>query len=134
MNPYDKYLKPEDHIQINVCKYIAYAYPFATVHHSPNEGKRTKFEQYLIKLLRVRSGFPDLVILADNKRILFIELKTIKNKNVSDSQKWWMATLTKYGFDAHVCHGFDDAKTVIDEFFALTGVCRYIVLRYHFIS
>ena len=118
MNPFDKYLKLEDHIQINVCNYIAYAYPYAVVHHSPNEGKRTKFEQYLIRLLKVMSGFPDLVIFADNKRVLFIELKTLKNKNVSATQKWWNETLTKFGFDAHVCYGFDEAKTVIDEFFS----------------
>jgi len=117
MNPFDKYLKPEDRLQISVCNYLAYAHPFAVVHHSPNEGKRTKFEQYLIKLLRVMSGFPDLVIFADNRRILFIELKTIKNKNVSPAQKWWIETLTKFGFDAHVCFGFDHAKEVIDEFF-----------------
>jgi hypothetical protein len=117
MNPYDKFLKPEDQLQIGICNYLAYAYPFATVHHSPNEGKRSPFERYLIKLLKVMSGFPDLVIFADNRRILFIELKTIKNKKVSVAQKWWIETLTKFGFDAHVCYGFDEAKTVIDEYF-----------------
>lgn len=63
------------------------------------------------------SGFPDLVILADNKRILFIELKTLENKKVSVAQKWWMETLKKYDFDAYVCFGFDEAQKTIDEFF-----------------
>lgn len=115
LNPFDKYLKPEDHLQINICNYIAYAYPLAVVHHSPNEGKRTKFEQYLLKLLHVMSGFPDLVILADERRIFFVELKTLKNKSISPTQKWWIDTLVRFGFDAKVCFGFDEAKEFIDK-------------------
>lgn len=115
MNPFEKYLKPEDILQISVCKYIAYAYPFAVVHHSPNEGRRSRFEQYLIKQLHTMSGFPDLVILAEQKRIFFIELKTIRNKSVSPAQKWWIDALTKFGFEAKVCYGFDEAKDFIDK-------------------
>lgn len=117
MNPFDRFLKAEDHLHIQVCNYLAYSYPFAVVHHSPNEGKRSPFERYLIGLLRVMSGFPDLVIIADNKRILFIELKTLKNKKPTDAQLWWNSSLNRFGFDAHICLGFDDTKKVIDEFF-----------------
>lgn len=117
MNPFDRYLKPEDHLQINVCRYVAYAYPLAVVHHSPNEGKRTKFERYLIGLLGVKSGFPDLIIIAPDKKILFIELKAKMGNKVQPSQKWWNSTLLKFGFEAHVCFGFDEAKEMIDDFF-----------------
>lgn len=117
MNPFDKYLKPEDVLQINVCKYVRYAYPFAVIHHSPNEGKRSKFERYLIGLLGVNPGFPDLIILDDDKRILFLELKAKKGNKVQSSQKWWNSTLLKFGFNSEICFGFDEAKEVIDDFF-----------------
>lgn len=113
MNPFDRYLKPENCLQISVCRYIALQYPKAAVHHSPMEGKRTKFEQYLLKRMGSKSGFPDLFIMC-NKSVLVLELKIGRNKP-TDNQKWWLDAFAENGISSHVCYTFDDAKEIIDN-------------------
>lgn len=109
----EKYLGPEDRLQISVCTYIRLQYKGARVHHSPNEGKRGYVEQYKIRNMGVSSGFPDLLIFYNGKTIV-IELKAGKNK-ATDSQKDWLEFLASIGIPAAVCTGFDEAKTFIDK-------------------
>lgn len=115
MNPFDKYLGAEDKVQIAVIKYLNLQYPHALVHHSPNEGKRSKFEQYKAKAMNVSSGFPDLLIVYKG-RSLALELKAGKNK-ATDNQKKWIDGLKRNGYCTAIATGFDEAKTAIDETF-----------------
>lgn len=114
-NPFDKYLQPEDKIHLAVVRYIQLQYPKVPFHHSPNEAKRSKFEQYKIKLLGTRSGFPDLFIpVARSKRHgLVIELKAGKNKP-TPAQAAWIEEFASQNYYACVCYSFDEAKRVID--------------------
>lgn len=105
-------LRPEDRLHSNVCDYILYKYPGAVIHHSPNEGKRTAFERYLIKVLHVSAGFPDLLVFYKGK-IIAIELKAGKNI-MTPNQRKWVALLDAY-FPTRCCVGFDDAARFIDE-------------------
>ncbi|MCP1384865.1 VRR-NUC domain-containing protein [Runella salmonicolor] len=120
-NPFDKYLKPEQTLQIQVCQYIEIKYPRAVIYHSPNEGKRSAFEQYLLRKMRVLSGFPDLVIL-DYKLILFIELKVLKSGKKQPNQIWWIDILNRFGFPAYFCFGFDEAIRVIDKHLSIKHI------------
>ena len=117
MNPYSKYLKPEDHLHIQVMGYIKLQYPKAIPHHSPNEGKRTKFEQYLLKMLGVSSGFPDIFIPEPRgtRCGLFVELKAGKNKPTENQTKW-LNYLSKNNYYAVVCYSFDEARGIIDTY------------------
>jgi hypothetical protein len=105
-------LKPEDRLHSSVCDYILFKYKGAVIHHSPNEGKRTRWEQYLLKVLRVSSGFPDLLIFYRGK-ILALELKAGKNRMTANQQRW-ILLLNNY-FPAKCCNGFDEATNFIDQ-------------------
>jgi hypothetical protein len=104
-------LRPEDRLHSSVCEYILFKYPGAKIHHSPNEGKRTAFERYLMKVLHVSSGFPDLLVFYKGK-IIAIELKAGKNK-MTPNQVRWISCLNNY-FPAACCTGFDEASKFID--------------------
>lgn len=115
-NPFNKYLTPEDRTQIAVTEYIRLQYPTAVIHHSPNEGKRSKFEQFKIKVLGTKAGFPDLLIFHKGVK-LALELKRDKGPNPTDNQVAWLKTLRDFGFIATHAKGFDEAKKVIDNAF-----------------
>jgi len=46
---------------------------------------------------------------------LYIELK-VKGGRLSDSQKWWIAGVTRQGYMAVVCFGWTEAKGVIEGY------------------
>jgi len=117
MKSYIQYLTKEDHLHIAVCKYIVYQYPKVLFHHSPNEGRRSKYEQYKIKKLYVKAGFPDIFIAQAAGRYhgLFIELKVKPNK-CTPKQKQWVQLLNQKGYKAVVCYGFDEVKDIVDSY------------------
>lgn len=115
-NPFSRFLGPEDKVQIAVTEYLRLQYPKAVYHHSPNEGKRTRFEQYKFKALGARSGFPDLLILHKGVR-LALELKKDKGANPTATQVEWLKALRENGFIAASAKGFDEAKKIIDGAF-----------------
>ena len=112
--PFSHRLKPEDKLHANICKYILFKYPGAIIHHSPNEGKRTAFERYLLTVLHVSSGWPDLIVIYRGK-IIAIELKEGKNKPTVNQQRW-LNILGQF-FPARCCTGFDESVKFIDEVF-----------------
>lgn len=114
-NPFDRYLGPEDHVHIQVCNYLRVQYPAAVFYHPPNEGKRSKFEQYKMKVLGVKAGFPDLVIFHAGNN-LALELKAPKGNKATPEQQAWLKLFTEQGWTAEVCKGFEEAKQVIDDF------------------
>lgn len=113
-NPFEKFLRPEDHLHIQICRYIRLAYPKAAIHHSPNEGKRSAFERYLLSLMGVSSGFPDLIIINDGIMI-GLELKSGKNKP-TENQLYWIVVLSTICPTTWV-NNFDDGVAFIDNSF-----------------
>lgn len=111
VNPFARRLRPEDRLHSSVCDYILFKYPGAVIHHSPNEGKRSAFERYLMKVLHVSSGFPDLLVFYNGK-VIALELKAGKNKT-TPNQVRWLNLLNQY-FPAACCVGFDEATHFID--------------------
>ena len=67
----------------------------------------------------LKSGVPDLFIPVAKNGFngFFIEMKKPKTGVVSENQDYWLNTLSYNGYRAEVCYGFDEAKTVIDEYF-----------------
>lgn len=110
--PFSKRLRPEDKLHANVCQYILFKYPSAKIHHSPNEGKRSAFERYMLKVLHVSSGWPDLIVVYNDK-IIAIELKEGKNKATANQEAWLMI-LSQF-FPVGCCVGFDEATKFIDR-------------------
>lgn len=117
-NPYSKYLGKEDILQHNVMKYIQMQYPTALFTHVPNEGKRTKFEQFKLKYLGTKPGVPDVMVFTPNKHRngLAIELKAGYNKPTAN-QKMWLDLLHHAKWSVHWSNSFDECKEIIDKYF-----------------
>ena len=62
-------------------------------------------------------GIPDLFLAVARQGAhgLFIEMKAMKG-NASPLQKAWQAALESQGYRAVVCHGFEAAKAVIEDY------------------
>jgi hypothetical protein len=109
MNPFEKYLGKEDRFHHQLITWLQYQYPKLRYHHSPNEGKRSKFEQFKYKYLGSDSGFPDLIFPSIE---LVIELKVKPNKT-SQAQDDWLHFFASIGWTALVCYDFETAKKII---------------------
>ena len=109
-NPFYKFLGPEDHLQHQVIEWAKAQHPKLKFHHSPNEGRRSKFEQCKFKYLGSDRGFPDLIFPALK---LVIELKVKPNK-VTPAQQEWLDYFVSIGWKAIVSYTFDDAIRVIE--------------------
>jgi hypothetical protein len=109
-NPFEKWLTKEDHLQHQVISWMKWQYPAVRFHHSPNEGKRSPFEQYKFKFLGSDSGFPDLFF---PSIYLVMELK-IKPNKPSDAQQAWLDHFNELPeWKAVVCYSFEEAAAVI---------------------
>lgn len=65
-----------------------------------------------------RKGYPDLQLLypSNNYHGLIIEMKRKTGGTVSPEQKDFLKWFNENGYKAVVCKGFDEAKTVINEY------------------
>ena len=84
------------------------------LHAIGNGGKRRLLEAVRMKREGVLAGVSDIMlpVARNGYHGLYIELK-IKGGKPSDSQKWWIAEVTKQGYLAKVCYGWVDASEVI---------------------
>lgn len=63
-------------------------------------------------LLGLRSGFPDLAIVAEG-HFLAVEMKKQKGGRATENQLKWIKALTEAGIPAKVCNGADEAIAFI---------------------
>lgn len=108
------YLKPEDHEQIAVIQFLKLQHPEMKFHHSPNEGKRSKFEIFLINLLGVKAGFPDLIIFYEGYNMA-LELKVGKNEP-TDLQMDWLYLLHDNDWFSCWANSLEMAMQLINDF------------------
>ena len=88
------------------------------LYHVPNGGSRNKVEAARLKGEGVRSGVPDLClpVARGGYHGLYIELKRAVGGRVSENQTRWLAALVREGYLAVVCHGWDEARRVIENY------------------
>jgi hypothetical protein len=117
-NPYEKYLSKEDKMQRDVMTYVKMQYPNAFTVHIPNEGRRTKFEQYKLKTLGVMAGMPDVMIFDPRGKYsgLAVELKAGYNKP-TENQKKCLRELENRKWRVLWSNSFDKVKEEIDNYF-----------------
>lgn len=77
----------------------------------PNEGSSAK-EQMYKKMLGMRSGVSDMIVLLPNK-VLFIEFKDEKGKQ-SDNQIEFEQIVTDLGFDYYLVRSLEQFKKIIE--------------------
>ena len=65
------------------------------------------------------NGYPDLFIPEPIEKYkgLFIEMKSAKGYPTIE-QKHWIEELNKRNYSAVICHSFNEAKNVIDDYFS----------------
>ena len=66
------------------------------------------------KMLGLRAGFPDLVVIAEG-HFIAIEMKRIKDSYPTQNQKDWIEALTGAGIPAKVCKGADEAIAFVKQ-------------------
>lgn len=108
--------------QTALFRWAAYStgrYPeLATLFHIPNGGSRDYREAHNLRLQGVKRGVPDIFLPAARKGFhgLFIELKRTKGGKVSEDQRAWLDALTRQGYRAVVCYGFEEAQHEIESY------------------
>ena len=90
------------------------------LYHIPNGGKRDAKTATNLKRQGVKAGVPDLhlPVARGGYHGLYIELKVGKNKQ-TDKQKEWQRELTKQGYLAVVCYGWEEAAKGLVEYLEL---------------
>jgi len=69
----------------------------------------------------LRPGFPDLAIIlraGGKNKMIFIEMKAQKRDGggrVSEFQEAWIKEINACGIPIYVCHGYEEAKKIIDH-------------------
>lgn len=109
-----KSLIPSEHAeQVTFVAWFKLTYPNVLIFAIPNGGLRNIVTAQRLKMEGVVPGVPDLFM---PEWKLFIEMKKSKGGRVSTEQKNIMDYLRKYGYQAEVCNGFDEAKKFIENF------------------
>lgn len=98
--------------------YVKMQYPNAFTVHIPNEGRRTKFEQYKLKTLGVMAGMPDVMIFDPQGEYsgFAVELKVGYNKP-TDNQRKCLRELENRKWRVLWSNSFDEVKEEIDKYF-----------------
>lgn len=111
-------MKSENKIQSEAFQWFNNTYclkkhnPRCYIFSVPNEGKSVQ-EQMYKKMLGMRSGVSDMIVLLPNK-ILFIEFKDSKGKQ-SENQKEFQQIVTNLGFEYHLVRSLDEFKCIIEK-------------------
>lgn len=87
--------------------------------HPANGGKRLKSEAFMLSLMGLQAGVPDLLVLSplprrSTVRGVAIELKSPTGR-VSPEQDRWMRALRSAGWIAVVCRSVEDVETLLAE-------------------
>jgi len=124
-NPYWRKLKDETRLQILVSTYINTVFPGVLWCHPQNEGKRTPWEQYLVKYDGTRKGMPDILIFQPKvdyvgEELAFccgvaIELK-IGSRKPTESQLEVLSMLGERGWEVAVCTTFEQTISHLPSF------------------
>lgn len=122
-------MKQEENIQIAVCTYLKLQYPGIIFTCDLSSGMKLTIGQAVkAKKMRSSRGMPDLMILEPrgNHHGLFLELKNkgfkVLNKHdnwISEhikEQSYILHTLREKKYCAAFSCGFDEAKTIIDDY------------------
>jgi hypothetical protein len=121
-----KYFTKEDHLQASCCRWLLLNYPHLKWIHSPNEGKRSRFEQQKLNYIgrKQTAGFPDLMIFNDTSsgfKGYAIEFKVVydsgKKNYPTPKQKKWLKTMEDLGYKAGICYSFDEFQEMIQNNF-----------------
>ena len=123
-------MRKEDLLTIAVANYIRLQYPNVEFHHNANERNSSNIEGAKLKKMGVRRGISDITIYQPTNvhHGLFLELKidtpfkkdgNLKAGELLALQYEFINKMNQRGYLAKFCVGFDEAKTIIDNYMKL---------------
>lgn len=121
------YLKKEDILHNSILNFIRYQFPGWVITHPMNEGKRSRFEQFLAQYLGMRAGIPDLMIFEPRQGPdrfytgLALEVK-VKGNKPTPNQIEFMEDLRRKGWMVHVVYSLEEAVKVTREYAQLAEI------------
>ena len=68
-----------------------------------------------LKRIGQSKGFPDYLIIV-NEKLIAIEMKREKKGKVSKEQQDWLDALAKAGVDGYVAHGANEAMEIVQQY------------------
>ena len=91
--------------------------PERLLHHSPQEGIRSKITGHHLKRIGMRPGFPDLMLYVKrgDYGALAIELKC-ENGRATKEQLVYLDDLKSQGYATCICRGWEEARNKITEY------------------
>ena len=118
-----KYNTSEHAEQVAVCAYLDRVYPQVLYWATPNGASLTGRGRAMNKLKGegFLPGVSDLIIFEpmSGYSCMFLEMKRAGGGNgASDNQMWFLREVEKRGAFGIVCNGFDEARLVLDDYFA----------------
>lgn len=114
---FKKFLGKEQLLHKSICDYLDCKYPNVFYFHPHNESKRSPYERFLIKVMRLRPGIPDLLIPLPKKgkNGMAVEFK-IKPNKLTKNQLKIINILNSYNWNVIICYSFEEAKIHIDKY------------------
>ncbi|NIJ40375.1 hypothetical protein FHS78_000645 [Parvibaculum indicum] len=105
--------REEQNTQIQVVRFLDRPLvPPAFVFHVPNGGKRTPAEARILKAMGVKSGVPDLFVVAPDRTFVAIEMKA-KAGSAEKAQKERMAALRECGVCTAICRTLEEVEAAV---------------------
>lgn len=108
--------------RLQYSKYKHHLFAIPNGAHLAGDVKIRSIKMHKMKSEGFVNGIADLFLMIPNENYhgLFIEMKSI-NGVLSDDQKEFRERAKNMGYKSVVCWGFDEAKTVIDEYLILNN-------------
>ena len=103
------------------CQYLDFVHVtyFATQNENPlsyKDRKTASIQGAKAKASGKKVGVPDMVLLFEGGKTVFVEMKRKSGGTVSKDQKEWLERLRVLGFDAYVCKGAAEAIEVVKKY------------------
>ena len=103
----------EESIQVACVKWFRLQYPNLVIFAVPNGGSRNLYEAKNMKESGTLAGVADLVIVGNNGRVLFVEMKAGKNKQEA-SQVIFQQKVENLGHKYIICRSLEQFKKEVD--------------------
>lgn len=91
--------------------------PERLLHHSPQEGIRSKITGHHLKRIGMRPGFPDLMLYVQRGHYggMAIEMKA-ENGRATKEQNEFLEDLKAQGYATYICRSWEDARNKIVDY------------------
>lgn len=103
----------EESIQVACVNWFRLQYPKLIIFSVPNGGSRNLYEAKNMKKSGTLKGVADLVIVGNNGRVLFVEMKAGKNKQ-EDSQVIFQQKVENLGHKYIICRSLEQFMKEVD--------------------